>query len=179
MTSKRKTKKPFLRLIYKCANGFGFFPDTHLDVERVALDYKVNQVYEADLKQPRSLPRLGLYWACLHHVYNNDRFGYASPEKIHDALLVAAGYCSPERRLNGEIVMVPDSIAFANMGEETFRKYFDQALQLIWQHWQIDIDTLLREGKRLNTKVTYFRKPQKDGGVTPTTEKADGRSEAA
>jgi hypothetical protein len=135
-----------------------------MDYERIAMDYPVGTEYEADLKEDRSLPRLGLYWAIMHHVFHNDRFGYASPEKISGALLVDAGVCSPERRLSGEIVMVPDSIAFSNMSEAVFRPYFDRALLLIEKHWGIPIGDLLREGKRLNTKRT--------------TGLYDGRSEA-
>ena len=148
--SKRKTKKPYLRLVrYKD----GFVGATEMDFERIQTDYPAGHEYEADLKTPRSLPRMGLYWSVLHHVHHNDRFGYASPEKINDALLVEAGICSPEQRIDGSIVMVPDSISFAKMDEATFRKYFDQALAIIEAHWGIPISDMLREGQRLNTKI--------------------------
>ena len=151
---KSKSAKPYLRVV---RTREGFRPATEMDLERMSLDYPIGTEYDIDLKDAkRSLPRFRLYWAILHFVHRNDRFDYANPEKINDALLIAAGVCTPERRLNGDIVMVPDSIAFRNMTEAQFRPYFDQALMLIETHWGIPITDLLREGKKLNTKIRMF-----------------------
>jgi hypothetical protein len=148
VSSRAKTKKPRLRM-RRGLNGFE--PVSDMDEQRIAMDYTFGAEVEVEVFQVRSLPRMRLYWAILHHVFHNDPYGYASPEKINDALLIAAGVSTDDMRLDGEIVKTPDSISFRKMDESAFRHYFDKALELIWVHWKIDIDALLREGDRLLT----------------------------
>ena len=158
----------------------GFAPFSPLEDERIAMEYPIGAVVEVEVFMHRSLPRMRLYWAVMHHVHANDPFGYASPEKISDAILIEAGVCSPERRLDGTIVMVPDSIAFKSMDEGAFRKYFDQMLLIVSRHWGFDIDAMLREGRRLMTRARKFNKSPKRR-INPYEGNGDnyGTSEAA
>lgn len=103
----------------------------------------------ASFAQPRSLPRHRLYWVVLRLVIKNSNY-FATVEGLHKTLLTACGVTEPLITLEGEIVLIPSSIAFEKMEESEFKEYFDAALDAISTRVipGVDINELLNEAKR-------------------------------
>jgi hypothetical protein len=99
--------------------------------------------------QPRSLPRHRLYRVVLRQVVKNSDL-FATEDALHKTLLVGCGVVEPVITVDNDIIMIPSSTAFDAMEEDEFKKYFDQAMQIICTKIipGLDIDDLLDEAKR-------------------------------
>lgn len=99
--------------------------------------FKEGEPVEILLKQRRSLPQLQAYWSMLARVVEaTDAF--PSPEKLHLAIKMDLGFTTPIKKLSGEIIFVPDSVAFNKMSAPDFRTYFAKAEKLIAEKFGID-----------------------------------------
>ena len=98
---------------------------------------------EVTFKQRRSLPQLRKYWAMLSDVVAATD-SYPTAEHLHEILKYEMGYVKPIRRLNGETVLMPDSVAFSRMGPIEFRGFMDRAIRLIGETHGIDCTQLQR-----------------------------------
>jgi len=77
----------------------------------------------------RSIPQHRLFWAILAHVAEASSFERA--ERLLVALKIRLGRYDLMTMPNGKIVPVPDSISFAEMPQDAFQKFFDDALRVI------------------------------------------------
>ncbi|HEV2674102.1 MAG TPA: DUF1367 family protein [Aliidongia sp.] len=84
------------------------------------------------LHRPRSVDQHRLFFALLTKVAGATEF--ETPEKLLVALKIALGFYDIMRMPNGSTVPVPNSISFASMPQDDFRRFFDQAVGLICQH---------------------------------------------
>lgn len=84
----------------------------------------------AQLAQVRSLPQLRLYWPWVRKVVENSEH-FTGERPLHNMLLVACGVVEPMITLQGDIQMIPSSIAFDAMGDEEFTNYFERAQQIV------------------------------------------------
>lgn len=86
---------------------------------------------EIDIKiaRERSLPQHKLFWALLEHVAKASAF--ETPEKLLAAIKLRLGRYDLLAMPNGKVVPVPQSISFGKMPQDEFRKFFDQAVELI------------------------------------------------
>ena len=101
------------------------------------LALKAGVPVEITIKQRRSLPQLQAYWSMLSRVVGaTDAF--ASADHLHEALKMDLGYFRPMKLLSGEMVLVPDSVAFNKMTAPAFREYFAKAEKLIAEKFGID-----------------------------------------
>lgn len=99
------------------------------------------ETVEIIIKQRRSLPQLQAYWSMLARVVEaTDAF--PSAEKLHEAVKMDLGYFTPMKLLNGDVVLVPDSVAFNKMTAPDFRAYFAKAEKLIAEKFHIDVREL-------------------------------------
>jgi hypothetical protein len=125
--------KPPLRAYKK---GRVFFPFDQFCEDAFAA-IKEGAMVELTIKQRRSLPQLQAYWSMLSRVVEaTDAF--PSAEHLHEALKMDLGYFRPMKLLSGEIVFVPDSVAFNKMTAPAFREYFAKAEKLIAEKFGID-----------------------------------------
>lgn len=97
-----------------------------------------------EVKRGRSVAMNGLYWAALGEVVASGATKYPSAEHMHDAIKMELGYFTPMVRLNGEIVLVPDSTAFERMRQADFNAFFERARLLVLEHYGVDIAQLRR-----------------------------------
>jgi hypothetical protein len=82
-----------------------------------------------DITQPRSRPRLRLYWALLHLVSEN--LTDVPSEALHSWLKVRLGLVVAIPLRSGKIDYVPGSIAFSELSEEEFAPYLDRVIDLL------------------------------------------------
>lgn len=114
----------------------GLAPVSAYDAERLDA-YAAGGDLEVHIRQRRSLPQQRLYWVTLQKVV--DATGdYPTAEHLHDALKMALGYVRLMKRLDGSIIAIPDSTAFAAMDGAAFREFFDKAMKAIAERWGFD-----------------------------------------
>lgn len=131
-----KDKRP-IRFVRK---GMAFWPLYEADEDAVKA-IKENEWVEITIKQKRSLPQLQAYWSMLQRVVEaTDAF--PSAEKLHEALKMDLGYFTPMKLLSGDIVLIPDSVAFNKMTAPDFRAYFAKAEALIAEKFGIAVGDL-------------------------------------
>lgn len=90
-------------------------------------------VVQVEIKRPRSLPQLRMYWQMLDFVVeNSDR--WPSAKVLDAAIKIELGHCTVYKRPDGELGYIPDSISFERMGQDRFNEFMDRAIDLICQH---------------------------------------------
>lgn len=114
----------------------GFIPVSAFDAEIVS-QVPLHKHVEVEIKQRRSIPQMRRYWVMLGDVVKATEC-YPTAEHLHDVLKFEMGYVTPVKRLNGDIVLVPDSTAFSKMGPDEFKGFFDRAVRLISETYGFD-----------------------------------------
>lgn len=124
-------------------------PHSRADRERVERRMKDGRgEIRASLASIRSLPQLRLYWPWVRKVLeNSDHF--CTERNLHNMLLTGAGVTEQFIDLEGEIKLIPSSIAFDAMDQEDFDAYFNRAQQLVSEHILpgVDLEQLMRAAK--------------------------------
>ncbi|WP_298962478.1 hypothetical protein [uncultured Methylobacterium sp.] len=117
-------------------------------VERVAPDRGGKRMVRASLAQVRSLPQLRLYWPWIRKVIENSPINL-SEKLLHGMLLVACGYSEPFMTIEGDIQMMPSSIAFESMKQEEFDDYFERAQKIVSEKILpgVNLKSLMNEAK--------------------------------
>ena len=123
----------------------GLSPASGYDLELLER-YPMDSMLEVHAKRYRSLPQLRKYWRTLHKVVQATE-AYPSAEALHEVLKFELGHTTPIKRLNGEVFYVTDSAALSSMDAITFSAYYDKAMQTIADHFGINPDDLMREGR--------------------------------
>lgn len=124
--------------IYLRKTPHGLVPDTDADWER-AKRFKLGSVVRAEVKNPRNLRFFRKWWALVQVGYElweetGVRAQYKGEEvkpnleRFRKDVTILAGHHHAVVNLNGEVRMEADSIAFANMDEETFEKLYNNTL---------------------------------------------------
>lgn len=83
----------------------------------------------------RSAVQNARYWSILSRVIESDACKFGSPETLHDAIKMELGFIEFQRRLNGEVYIVPKSMAFDKMSHEEFTEFNRKAMALISEHY--------------------------------------------
>lgn len=92
--------------------------------------FKPGVPLRCELAERRVIGRHRLYWAVLQAVV--DATGrWPNVEALHWALKVRLGYIEEITSIDGKPLIRPRSTSFARMGEQDFREYFENALQVI------------------------------------------------
>ena len=93
----------------------------------------------------RSSPQNRLYWAMLGRVVEATG-RWPNAEVLHRVLLIELGYCTTARSIDGQSwILQADSTAFSAMRGDTFKGYFDRAIELLAEHTGIDPLALVQE----------------------------------
>lgn len=93
---------------------------------------KMGEVVSCELKRPRNLQMLRLFWALMQKVAENQTH-YADAEQVCAAFKIATGHCDYVQTSHG-MVGVPKSISFAKMDQTEFREFFNKALDYLTAH---------------------------------------------
>jgi len=143
--STSKSKNPW---IYVVKNEDGnLVPYANYDREMFeALPFK--KVLRVNIAQQRSQPRHRLYRVILRIIVKNTDL-FVDEDSLHKTLLLGCGVVEPIMTVTGEIIMIPSSTAYDAMKEDTFKAYFDRAMNIIEANIipGIDLSLLLKEAR--------------------------------
>lgn len=91
---------------------------------------------QVEIKQPRNVKFLRLYWALIGLVWDNlDHAVYPTPENLSDRLKIALGVCTHFRLKDGTEGYQAGSIAFAKMNEAAFSAFYDRVADKLASEW--------------------------------------------
>lgn len=82
------------------------------------------------LLRDRNHESLALYWRVLERVVAATGRWHCA-EELHLALKIATGRISEIQLVTGRRVLVPESVAFDQMSQDEFQRYFDAAMRVI------------------------------------------------
>lgn len=82
------------------------------------------------LLRERNLESLALYWRVLERVVEATG-RWRSAEELHLALKIATGRIEEVKLITGRRVLVPESVAFDQMSQDEFTRYFDAAMRVL------------------------------------------------
>jgi hypothetical protein len=149
-----KSKNPWI-FVVKNTDGH-LVPFANYDREKFD-ELALNKVLRVNIAQQRSQPRHRLYRVVLRQVVKNTDL-FVDEDSLHKTLLLGCGVVEPVMTVDllpgsdrdGEIMMIPSSTAFDAMKEDTFKAYFDQALNIIGTNIipGVDIEALLAESRK-------------------------------
>lgn len=105
----------------------GFVPAGEL-AKKVFARVKVGEVVRLEPKRSRSLPWHRRYWALVNLIADNTSY---SKKQIHELLKLRCG-CSMEIiERSGNVVTVPDSIAFDKMSADEWADYWERVVAYV------------------------------------------------
>lgn len=84
----------------------------------------------AEVARIRSVKQLNLYWPWIREVVINSGTNL-SEKLLHGMLLLACGYSEPYITIEGDIHMMPSSIAIDKMNQDEFDDYFERAQKIV------------------------------------------------
>ena len=94
----------------------------------------------ADISTPRNYQFHKKYFALLNIAYKHwepetQDTKYGAPEKnfdrFRDEITIMSGYYTVAATINGDVRLIPKSISFAKMDEETFQAYYSKVIDVI------------------------------------------------
>ena len=109
--------------------GGALWPENEKSAEAIRKIPRYTSVSVRILRE-RNHEQLALYWRVLDRVVEATGRWRCS-EELHLALKIATGRISDIHLINGRKVLVPESVAFDQMNQEEFTRYFDAAMRVL------------------------------------------------
>jgi Protein of unknown function (DUF1367) len=100
----------------------GFVPADDADREAMR-GIKIGSVVEVEVKQPRNLKLMRLYWKLCQTIAESVG---AQAEAVSDVVKVRTGHVTVVKTASG-LMEFPRSISFAQLDQQSFSKFFDEA----------------------------------------------------
>ena len=101
--------------------------------------FKIGSEVLTELKQPRNIRSLRLYWALVTLVWQNlpEKVAecYPTKEDLSDALKLSVGHVRTVQLPSGKVERVPRSIAFKAADETEFAAFLDRVITLVIRHF--------------------------------------------
>ncbi len=97
---------------------------------------KLRDVYHFNIskvKDQRNWRHLQKYWVMLKTVVENQE-RYRTKEELHEAIKWGLGIVETRRTLQGEFYQVVGSVAMDKMNQETFDRFYSDAINLILKY---------------------------------------------
>ena len=116
-------------LLYVRRKGRSLVPCAQVD-EEMLMSFPEGKYISAALTRPRSSKQHRLFWALLLQVCNNSDY-YKKPEQLLLWMKIRLGYVEAVKFHGDQVWWVAKSISFNSMGQDEFRKFFNDAVDLI------------------------------------------------
>ena len=107
---------------------FGLVP-TEEEGEGALRGIALGDCVKAKISRPRNLQHHRLFFALMQTIFANQE-RYQSLDHLVAAFKLAIGHVDVIRTKRGD-VEIPKSIAFSNMDQDEFRKFFDRAVDFV------------------------------------------------
>lgn len=89
-----------------------------------------------EIKQPRNIKHLRLYWALVGIVWENiDGDRYPTTDDLHAAIKISAGLRTRIELPDGTVGFIPGSIAFDKMEQVEFDQFFNKVCDLVAKYF--------------------------------------------
>lgn len=92
---------------------------------------KIGEIVAVEIKRPRNMKHLRLYWALVSHIANAID---VEPESISDVLKLKTGHFVTVNTKSGPL-QFPRSISFAKMDQAAFGAFFERCCRVICTEW--------------------------------------------
>ena len=97
------------------------------DAKQVMRRWKIGDTLRCSVRKPRSYKFHKLYFALISLVFENQE-RYSNIDHFRRAVQIEAGHVEELIRLDGEIVLIPKSIAYDALDEMEFAKVFAETM---------------------------------------------------
>lgn len=114
--------------------GGACLKSTDEESEAALRKLKDGQEVSVEMKRARSGPQHRLFFALMKVAFDNQQTEFPTVDTLRKAVLVQAGYVDPQMRLTGEVVLIPQSLSYHNMKQETFNKCFEDCVDVICKY---------------------------------------------
>ena len=117
-------------LLKRQLNGFALADQASVDI---AKQFKIGEIYRAQLVKPRSRKALSRYWVLCEMILDNTEM-FRSKKQVSDYLKIRIGHStSIIAKSSGEIFMIPDSINFDALDEVEFADVWRRVCEVVCQ----------------------------------------------
>lgn len=103
----------------------GLEPDNDLS-KRALSKIKMGEAVRVEIKRPRSLQWHRRYWALVSLIADNSSY---TPEDVHDLVKLRCGCTKVIKERNGNVVTLPDSIAFDRMDSIAWAEFWERVVE--------------------------------------------------
>ena len=124
-------------------SGFWLIPTDGIQ-EKCLHRLKQGKEVEVEIKQPRNPQHHRLFFALLN-ITQHQTEDFPSTDMLLTWLKIKLGHVDVMIWDEGKTYYVPKSISFASMDQDSFRDFFDRALDVIVQRYGFDRPALLKE----------------------------------
>lgn len=83
-----------------------------------------------EITRPRNLKHHRKFFALLNAIYPHQKT-YPTHKLFRAAVSVAMGFGETTKLPDGRVIIVPESISFANMDQAAFEQFYDRAVELM------------------------------------------------
>ena len=90
----------------------------------------MGEMVRCQITRPRNVKHHRMFFALMQVVFQAQTH-FATLEGMLDAIKIATGHFEEIKGLDGCLYIKPKSIAFANMGQDSFKEFYNKALDLI------------------------------------------------
>ena len=122
--------------------------DTFVPVDKVGMEIMLKMPMNAEYKgvftQPRNAKFHRKYFALLNFAYDHfepatekGKYGVVpenNREQFREDLIILAGFYRVVRRVNGDEIVVAESIAFAKMNEDSFEDLYSKTINVVLKY---------------------------------------------
>lgn len=100
--------------------------------------------------RPRSVIHHRWFFALLRLTIDatGKRDVWPTEENLLDALKLAVGHVDTVASIDGEIMLIPKSIAFGSMSQDEFARFVRRCAWVIFDHFGVDVEELMAEVDR-------------------------------
>lgn len=112
------------------------------------LKIKEGSLVVCEVKRPRSVEHLRLFFALVRLIWDNcDTDRYPNEEDLRAALTISAGHRLRIELPNGEVGFAAKSISFENMDQIQFNEFYERVCDAVHKHFVpgLESDAIRRE----------------------------------
>jgi len=121
-----------MKINLKKASGC-LIPSLPQDEEKLAR-WHYGEVLEVTIKKPRNSAFHRKFFALINVVFDNQD-KYDNQAELLTEIKLKCGHYHEHITTKGEIVYVPKSISFANMGELEFEEFYSKAIDVVLKYF--------------------------------------------
>lgn len=131
--------------IHRVVNGQHVLVPADIASEDLLNGIKVNREVLVTIRQPRHPEHHRWFFWMLNLIVERVP-GWDDVDDLLDAIKLSVGHVRRVKMMgSGDVMLLPRSIAFANLGEDAFKRFVNRAKYVIGVALKIDVEALVKE----------------------------------